>query len=151
SQVYWPERTTKMTEKPEEFLNLLRPNGPWVLVAINPDTPNIETITVTDTADFVRRYNGVSNIYYSMNPTRGPMDIKPKKEHIAAVEFICADLDPKKDETAEDAKARYLEALRAFRPLPTAIVDSGNGIQALWRLREPVLLNGDGEENKKKI
>src|SRR3954464_13361144 len=99
----------RMSETAVEFLQQLRPTGPWVLVAIHPDTTSIEAVTVNDAegvAAFVLRYDGLSNIYYSMNPTRGPMNIKPKKADIAAIEYICADLDPKKDESVEAAQDR---------------------------------------------
>jgi putative DNA primase/helicase len=35
-----------------------------------------------------------------------------------------------------------LPVIRGYHPRPTAIVRSGNGINALWRLAEPVKLNG---------
>ena len=40
-------------------------------------------------------------------------------------------------ESPEEAKARYLETLKTFKPHPTAIVNSGNGINVLWKLAEP--------------
>jgi hypothetical protein len=126
------------------FLKALRPEGPWVLTAIDPDTQAIETITVC-TADevdaFVRKYNGRRNLYYSVNPTRTPLNKKAKKTDIAAIEYALADLDPKDDETSEAAKARYLAQLKgAFEPKPSAVVDSGNGIQCLWRLQDRITL-----------
>src|SRR5215475_15435433 len=98
-----------------EFLQQLRPNGPWILVAIHPNSGAIEGVAVRDAdgvAAFLGRHLGQRNCYYSMNPTRGPMDKKPTKKDIAAIEFICTDLDPKADETAEAGKTRYLETLR---------------------------------------
>src|SRR6516165_12029752 len=60
---------------------------------------------------------------------------------MATFEFLHADLDPADGETPEAAKARYLEQLNgAFEPKPTAAVDSGNGIQGLWRLQERIVL-----------
>jgi hypothetical protein len=68
---------------------------------------------------------------------------KPPKTDIASVEYLLGDLDPEDNETPEDAKARYLGQLNnGFEPTPTAIVDSGNGIQALWRLNPPIELGG---------
>ena len=40
-------------------------------------------------------------------------------------------MDPKSDETPDAAKARYLPQLETFSPLPTAIIDSGNGISGV--------------------
>jgi hypothetical protein len=85
---------------------------------------------------FVRRHDGRRNIYYSVNPTKTAMTKKAAKADIAMVEFLFADLDPADGETPDQAKARYLGQM--FEPRPTAIVDSGNGIQALWKLESPI-------------
>jgi hypothetical protein len=53
-----------------DFLEKLRPGGPWVLTAIKPDGP-IETITANNADDvraFVERNNGVRNLYFSVKP-----------------------------------------------------------------------------------
>ncbi len=141
-----------------DFLQRLRPGGPWVLTAIVPDG-GTTTITAHDERavdDFITKYNGQRNIYYSVNPTRGPMGSKAKKTDIAAIEFIHADCDPKDDETPEDAKARYLAALNeSGLPEPTFIIDSGNGAQFLWRLKQPIALRApmqaDGSTNGKSV
>ena len=113
----------------------------WVLTAIDPSTQKITTITAKDEAEadkFVAANNGKRNLYYSVNPTRTQ---KAAKKDIAAVEYLLADLDPADNETPEQAKARYLGQLdNGFKPQPTAIVDSGNGIQCLWRLAQPMVL-----------
>ena len=53
-----------------------------------------------------------------------------------------ADLDPNDDETSEAGKQRYLQQLNggSFQPAPTCGLDSGNGVQCLWRLDEPLVL-----------
>jgi predicted P-loop ATPase len=120
-----------------KFLEWLR-SPPWTLTAIIPDgTTLTRTFTTIEAArTFAAAHNADRNIYYSLNPTRAT-DKKSKKSDITAIEFIHADLDPKDDESPEAAKSRYLEALKAFKPQPSAIIDSGNGIQALWRLKTP--------------
>ena len=128
-----------------DFLKQLRPGGPWVVTAIVPDGG---TTTQTFAADdeiglrkFISNHNGTRNLYYSVNPTRGAMSRKASKADIAAVEFVLSDLDPRDDEKSADAKARYLAQLNeTFEPQPTAIIDSGNGLQAIWRLTEPIVL-----------
>jgi Family of unknown function (DUF5906) len=135
----------KATNTVLAFLKALRPEGPWVLTAIDPNTPAIETITVS-TADevdaFVRKYDGKRNLYYSVNPTRTTLSKKAKKTDIAAIEYALADLDPKDGETSDAAKERYLTQLDGvFTPNPTVVVDSGNGIQCLWKLKEPIVLD----------
>jgi Family of unknown function (DUF5906) len=125
-----------------DFLKQLRPNGPWVLTAISPDGPTTTTTALDETTAraFVRDNNGTRNLYYSVNPTRTPMTSKAAKVDIAVVEYLFADLDPRESESPEAAKARYLQALEAHEPEPTAIVDSGNGVQVLWRLDKPIIL-----------
>jgi hypothetical protein len=126
-----------------DFLEQLRPGGPWVLTAIIPD--GITTTITAKNADavrkFVRKYNGERNLYYSVNPTRTAMTKKAAKKDIAAIEYLLADLDPEDNETPADAKARYLAALDQHKPASTAIIDSGNGIQVLWRLNESIPLD----------
>ena len=127
-----------------DFLEKLRPGGPWVLTAIDPASGKIETITAhnkTEARDFIRRHDGKRNLYYSVNPTRTAMTRKAAKTDIAAIEYLFADLDPRDDESPEDAKSRYLKTLETFKPTPTAIIDSGNGIQVLWRLEKPIALS----------
>ena len=81
------------------------------------------------------------NLYYSVNPTRKALSKKAAKTDIAAVEYALADLDPNEGETSDAAKARYMAQLNGtFKPAPTAIVNSGNGAQCLWRLSEPIIL-----------
>ena len=133
-----------------EFLELLRPGGPWVLTAIIPDGV-ATTITAYDERDvlaFLQTNDGQKNIYYSVNPTRTALTKKAAKTDIAAIEYALGDLDPKDDETPEAAKARYLEQL-SEQPKPTAIVDTGNGLQCLFKLATPIVLAaplaGDGK------
>ena len=133
-----------------EFLQQLRP-PPWVLIAITPEEPedkksrdNITAITARNAEEadaFVSAHKGKSNLYYSVNPTKTAMSKKPAKTDIAAVEYLLGDLDPLGDEKPEDAKARYLEQLNKFEPKATALVDSGNGIQGIWRLGQAIDLS----------
>jgi hypothetical protein len=137
------EGTERLFSESVSFLEQLRPGGPWVLTAIRPDGP-IDTITARTAAEvdaFVSEHNGKRNLYYSVNPTRTAMSKKAAKADIAAVEYLLGDLDPADDETSEAAKTRYLDLLNGpFEPKPSAIVDSGNGIQCLWKLDAPITL-----------
>jgi hypothetical protein len=126
---------------PVQFLQQLRRNGPWLLLAFDPDNGNTTAVTATTPAQakaFVARHNGKRNIYYSLNPTKRPMNKKPRKADIAQAEFAHADLDPRANETPQAAKKRFLANIEAFEPKPFAIVDSGNGIQALWALKKAI-------------
>jgi hypothetical protein len=125
------------------FLEALRP-PPWAITAIEPDTGKIETVSAKDTQAvrrFLQRYAAERNIYYSVNPTKTACNKKAKKQDIAAVEYIHADLDPANGESPDQAKHRYRAALESFVPQPCLVVDSGNGIQALWHLEQPVPLD----------
>jgi hypothetical protein len=117
---------------PVDFLRRLRPRGPWALTAIIPDgqttTQTFDPDSESGLRAFVRQHNGTRNLYYSVNRTRKAMSKKAAKVDISAIEYLLADLDPKEDESAEAAKARYLAALETHEPKPTAIIDSGNGI-----------------------
>src|SRR6516225_978690 len=128
-----------------DFLNLLRPAGPWQLSAINPNVNNdIKTVTTTTSdqvREFINRYNGNCNLYYAPNPVR-VKDKKASKTEVAAIEFLPGDLDPNEGETPEDAKTRFLAALKSLEPAPMFVVDSGNGVQVLWCLDQPIALPG---------
>jgi hypothetical protein len=117
------------------FLKRLR-SPPWVLTAITPDGPT--TTATAHSADAVRKFiakhNDTQNVYYAVNPLRATTSKKAAKVDVAAVEFALADLDPEDNESPEAAKRRYASGLTALAAKPTAAVDSGNGIQGLWRL-----------------
>ena len=63
------------------------------------------------------------------------MGKKAAKTDIARIEYVPTDLDPKHDEPPEDAKKRYLEAIAKFDKQPTAIIDSGNGLNVIFKPR----------------
>jgi hypothetical protein len=126
-----------------DHLEQLRSGGPWAVLAFDPDRGPIDVGTANDAdavRNFVSEHNGRDNLYYSVNPLRQPMSKKAAKTDIARIEYLLADLDPDDDkgERPEAAKARYLKALAEYERPATATIDSGNGIQALWRLKEPI-------------
>jgi hypothetical protein len=60
-----------LTAESVEFLEKLRPGGPWVLTAIVPGG-RPTTITANNPKEaqrFIRDHNGRCNLYYSVNPT----------------------------------------------------------------------------------
>jgi hypothetical protein len=128
------------------FLSAFCPDGPWVLTAIPALGGPTKTQTFSDDiARAIRWIDGLNrqqyNIYYSTNPLRAATTSKAKKIDVAAAAFVWADLDPEGKETPEAAKARYLQALETSGlPPPTFVIDSGNGVQALYRLNPPVPL-----------
>jgi hypothetical protein len=136
---------TKLQEA-VEFLQELRPSGPWILTAISEKGPiRTETFTAIEEArKFISKLNADgANIYYAVNPTKHAISSKARKQDIAAVEFVHVDADPKDDETPDEFRDRFEPIVDEFDPPPTLIVDSGNGVQLLWRLRQPFKLAGD--------
>jgi hypothetical protein len=140
------------------FLEQLRP-PPWSLTAIVPGDKTTLTAVAhcaQDVADFVGRHNGHRNLYYSVNPIRNPVNKKAAKTDISAIEYVLSDLDPMEGETPEAAKARYQQALKTCEHKPTGAIDSGNGIQCLWKIErialgEPVMGAPDGKGKTKPI
>jgi len=89
---------------------------------------------VEEAASFAVRENAKGyNVYWTVNIVRRGYDHKPKKEHIDAARFAHVDVDPPKDGSRWD-RAEALEALRNLDIRPSFILDSGNGLQAFWRL-----------------
>lgn len=155
----------------EHFLTELRPDGPWLLSAIN-ESGTIETAlhktlkTARAWVDFKSAEE--FNLYYHVNTAAKGHDKRAKKSDIDTVEFLHVDVDPfpREDLKAdildgqpeaieemkqhnEDERARILLELTTLRPdmvpEPTFIVDSGGGYQALWRLKEPKAIRGSAE------
>ena len=127
-----------------KFLERICQRGPWCLTAIIPDGPTCtETFDDPETArKFIAAQNLDQNLYYTINPTRTAVTKKPSKADILAVEFLHVDADPRPDEQPDKFKDRLLAEVDKFKPLPTAMIDSGNGIQLLWRLDKPIEVTG---------
>ena len=128
-----------------EFLRRLRPGGPWQLVAIQPDRVGpkrgCRAVTVEQAEQFIAA-NQRRNIYYHVNRCYRMAGVKASKSDISDIEFVHADLDPTSGESPSDAKKRYLASLGSSNlPAPNFLVDSGGGIQALWRI-EPINVDG---------
>lgn len=133
-------------------LKWLRPDGPWTLTAIPPDRGPTRTATFgPDTEDNALRWLEQQsadklNLYFMVNPARTALSSKAKKEDVENLSWLHVDIDPRKkpegDETEpgewfEQERQRILAALQAFTPPPSLIIDSGGGLQGLWRLEEP--------------
>jgi hypothetical protein len=131
-----------------DFLMMLRPNGPWQLSAADPNKDQghpdaLRTFTadtIEEAHQFLLHYNGNRNLYFAVNPVRRCRNKKAAKTDVEVLEFTLGDLDPKDDETPEAAKTRYTTALQWFTPKPMFVIDSGNGVQVLWRLAQPISL-----------
>lgn len=118
-----------------DFLEWMRPAGPWVLSAIVPDG-RITTLTFTsDKSEQMRQWiasrNGAENLYFQVNSSGDKkLAKKASKDDIVAADWLHVDVDPKFGE----AKADILARVQAFRLRPSAVIDSGGGYQAFWRV-----------------
>ena len=84
---------------------------------------------------------GSHNVYFSVNPPVGRMGKKALRTDIEKMTFLHVDLDPRAGEDPDEERTRLLELvttkLPAGVPKPTAVVDSGGGFWAFWRLDDP--------------
>lgn len=131
-----------------EFLKQFRPEGPWVLTSIIPDgkttTKTFPASRWSEAATWIDERQNKENIYYNLNPTRRALDSKSSKEDIERMEYLHVDIDPRAGEDPAEEKQRALKLLFEFSPKPTCVIDSGGGIQALWKLSpsEKLLIGG---------
>ena len=139
------------------FLKRWQRGGPWVITAIDPDQGYIRTGGFGDfwqsedaLRDFILEWRGRRNLYFQVNDDhRAIINKKSRKEHIAAVVALHADIDTYK--AGEDRDASFAAALRQLTeelpagiPGPPSVINnSGNGLNAFWLLREPVVVGGD--------
>jgi len=122
-----------------EFLKRFDPQGPWVITAIDPNKRGIETqsfaVADADTAKLWLEDQGTKqrrNLYFTVNRVTRMLDTKPKREHIAALEWLHVDLDPRAGEDLDEEQTRILALLRnppGGIPVPTVITFSGGGYQ----------------------
>lgn len=131
-----------------EFLSWLHPGGPWVLTVIHPDQKKIRTRTCTsveEVDEWVAEHLDEWNVYYTPNPTVRPLGERDKTKltDIAAVTHLHVDVDPRAGEDVNEEQARILDMLQRATPPPSCIVFSGGGYQALWKLAEPIEVDGD--------
>ena len=126
--------------------------GPWVLTAIQPDKKLINTETFypkqADTLrGWLKKHNGLNNIYFHVNPPVRALHRKAEREDIKSMDWLHVDIDPRVREDLDKEQARALHLLtdklpRGIPP-PTVVIFSGGGYQGFWRLLEPVEIGGD--------
>ena len=138
-----------------DFLEWAQPGGPWVLVAIRTDKSGIETKTLTSVDDVVGWLGDVgpdSNIYWTVNSTLQEMESKPGRKDIKSLDFLHVDIDPRAGKDLDEERDLISQRLEGFQPQPSAVIFSGGGYQAFWRLQEPPRINGkeDAYEDAKR-
>jgi len=136
---------------PVEFLEAVRPGGPWGLVSIHPDKKSLrfqafQSNQTSEMSSWIESENRDRNIYFHVNPLLRYENTKASKEDVAALEYLYVDVDPRVGEDVIEEQARILALMQGGVqgvPLPTFTVFSGGGYQALWRLEAPIVVGGD--------
>lgn len=148
-----------MASESVKFLQKWRKNGPWVLTAIQTDRKKIETKSFSsDSLDelekWLESHRGERNIYFSVNETTSAHLMgkdgrvsKAQKEDIYRAVALHVDIDPREEGDADVERDRCLGLLTSRlpkgMPKPSVIIFSGGGYQGFWRLKSPVVLDGD--------
>ena len=133
---------------PIEFLEALLPEGPWTIAAKMPDKGMHGVVFDKNKRNLMRKYVhdriANHNLYFNANETEVSLPTgRAKKENIVAANFVHLDIDPPDDVPPVDYEAWRNERFKHLTeplngiPAPTIVVNSGNGLQALWKLTEP--------------
>lgn len=111
--------------------------------AKRPDGP-FETRHCADVAaarTWIEARNGRSNLYVMVNPPSAAIDKKASKADLAELAFLHVDLDVKEG-PLDQGLAAICARLADFEPKPSAVIFSGGGYWAFWRLDQPLYLGG---------
>jgi hypothetical protein len=138
------------------FLEKFHPNAMWALCSFGPNNEvgSARTFHPSEAVDairFIESLQGRFNLYFAVNPVTEKLTKKARKADVAEVRWlhIDADLDKRVDWSSADdveaEKSRVLTQLRTYNPPPTVITWTGGGFQAFWRLRSPIVVNGDAD------
>lgn len=116
------------------FLQAINPQGPWHLVAMKPDgAPLAKTFDcdeVDEMSAWIEDRQGVANLYFHVNVLAPQLrDKKATKADVKEAIFLHVDVD----------NVEALDRIQQFSPKPTAVLFSGGGYQAFWRLSEACL------------
>lgn len=133
-----------------EFLAKWSEAGPWMLCAFHEDrTSDFTTFgpdKITEMADWINRQQAAKrNIYFHVNPVRQPEKGKATKGDVLRLEWFHVDIDPIRKKPLIEEQKRILSELQTtdMLPKPTAIIFSGGGYQAFWKLTTPIEVGGD--------
>ena len=143
---------TKMSVR---FLKAFSPEGPWVLTAIVPDGGKTWTETFWPRTEqechaWIESHQGIKNLYFMVNPALRDLKTKAKKIDVDKMAWLHVDIDPRPGEDIDKERERAFALLQNFRPAPSVILDSGGGYQGFWKLEEPVVITGEGQERERK-
>ncbi|KQR90196.1 hypothetical protein ASG35_03015 [Burkholderia sp. Leaf177] len=136
-------------EEFERFVKLARPNdGSIQILAIPKNGGSIQIPAMSfalpggfdAAAEWAAEYNmSQFNMYWTVNelkPSSNPTK-KAKKVDIARGLFVQQDFDPRAGAAYDDERARLLAHATTLAAVASFVVDSGNGVQAFYRLAVP--------------
>ena len=146
------------------FMVEMYPGGPWLihLIPVEGGEPEVVVVDPRGSADeglsalskaLEKNRRGTHNAYFPVNPSRRVLSKKAAKDDIDHAGWLHADIDYRVGEDLADEAARVGSMLTASLPRgvppPSAVVASGGGYWAFWRLREPAPVDGtDGEATR---
>lgn len=134
-----------------DFLQTLQPGRLVTVTCISLDKKQLptETFDATEKAKFLKWIAAgaamPANCYYSLAEPMGRFTKKMERTDCKAVHYFHVDLDPRAGEDLAREQERILNLLRnppEGVPLPTGIIFSGGGYQALWALSDPLHVDG---------
>lgn len=141
-----------------KFLDFISRSDTVLLCAIEVDGPvRTDAFLIRDKAAIRKWLSAHSkrNLYYHVNPVPHPREDekgrpqKALKTDVPEVHFFHIDIDPPEGKRGdEEWIAATIDRLNNFRLPPSAIVYSGNGVQALWALDTPIKINGEKEADE---
>ena len=135
------------------FLKWLYPDGPWFLVAIRYSktgalpSRKFRPGQESEMLAWLEEHSD-KNLYYHVNLAADHVSDKhAAKSEISRVRFLQIDCDLRVGEDATEGKARVTAAVERYSRRPSALIYSGGGVNALWRLdREIEMIHGpEGE------
>jgi putative DNA primase/helicase len=142
-----PVKKTK-EDQMSMFALKLRPEGLLALTSIKPgghistrtfNMPDeVETLTL-----WAFKYNKAGyNVYFTPNPVKQIITKKASVEDIAQIEYVFTDIDPDTSNGYEEGRDKLLARVKAElvnnTHRPTWIINSGNGVNVLYKLSEPL-------------
>ena len=135
------------------FMQQKFPFGPWCITAIPPEGGRTTTRTFSPVQEedfllFLLQHNEEQNLYYHSNPVKGKLLRKASRSEIPWVMRLHVDIDPRPEHDLKTEQSRILKKLlnpSVKIPKPSTVIFSGGGYQALWDLKDWVVINNQND------
>lgn len=140
-----------------KFALELRPEGWLALTAIRPEaghntltrTFNMPAQAESLTQWALKNNKAGYNVYFTPNPVKEKITKKASADDIAQVDYAFTDIDPDTSHSYQQGRdnllARAHGELKNNIHRPTWIIDSGNGLNVLYGLSEPLMDKDKGK------